>query len=141
VKRRKPAGGGQAKKGQLGSASKSKSEWQSRECALVQPLKVDHLLHLPKRFNDWLPPWTTSRPSSPIVDLIVVDTRAEFSCAAVPSTMAKTKWIFGAQNPQTPQDILKPPPVPILASADNKKFGLENVCSVSTCCYIADFWF
>jgi hypothetical protein len=54
--------------------------------------------------------------------------------------MAKAKWIFGAQNPQAPQDISKPLPVPVLASADNKKFGLENVCLFLTCFYIADFW-
>jgi hypothetical protein len=41
--------------------------------------------------------------------------------------MAKSKWIFGAQNPQVPQDISKPIPAPVLASAESKKIGLENV--------------
>jgi hypothetical protein len=41
--------------------------------------------------------------------------------------MAKSKWIFGPQNSQVTNDVLKPVTVPVLTSADSKKIGLENV--------------
>ncbi|KAF8226664.1 cysteine proteinase [Tricholoma matsutake] len=40
--------------------------------------------------------------------------------------MAKSKWIFGPQNPQVHQDIPKLVTVPVISSADSKRIGLEN---------------
>ncbi|KAG5652072.1 hypothetical protein H0H81_006427 [Sphagnurus paluster] len=40
--------------------------------------------------------------------------------------MAKARWRFGLPSSQVPQDVSKPAPAPTLASADAKKFGLEN---------------
>ncbi|KAG5643496.1 hypothetical protein DXG03_000737 [Asterophora parasitica] len=51
--------------------------------------------------------------------------------------MAKARWRFGLPSAQVPSDVSKPVPVPALASADAKKFGLENVCDVSPVLLIA----